>query len=408
MAAAGALDMMWAVAYENGDPLLGDSLDVENAARWRGPQGVLTKALLEAGGSTAGFIEEVNEEPGRYQVHDLWDHAPQYVRKRCDAELQREATGESLAEARARAGRAGAIAKRDLKNQAELAANALAGVATPAYAPHKHLLTPPAPAPAPAPVRMAVSHSAQPASGKPKKAKKSTLREHSPAAVGLKNEYGRQRNGEGLTWFEELITDKHWEAFEKAVEFCSRTNKQPKKLLEYSIKNFPGLSHGRGKFPPPGALVYGGMLDGFLVWDETGTSVNSNSPVHDSVAIEKKYENYPKDLAEQLRQAGLPDLDLAVVKEESRIGRVVLGVQRELEKLPSVSNLMYPLHVCYLASTQRPVELKQWVASGTKPSSIVPRQWVKVQEFARSQARNGHSELWMPLLDLAKELEVQL
>ncbi len=66
--ARGHLELLWDVAYENGDDLLGDAGDVEYAARWKGEPGKLAAALVEA-----GFLDLDGE---RYRVHDLWHHAP--------------------------------------------------------------------------------------------------------------------------------------------------------------------------------------------------------------------------------------------------------------------------------------------------------------------------------------------
>jgi hypothetical protein len=88
--ARGALETLWDVAYENGDEYLGDADDVEAAARWEGEAGKLTQALLDAGrGDGPGFIEELEGRPGRYRVHDLWHHVPEYVRKRRKREDER-------------------------------------------------------------------------------------------------------------------------------------------------------------------------------------------------------------------------------------------------------------------------------------------------------------------------------
>ena len=90
LVARGAVEFMWDTCYENGDEFLGDSADVEAAARWDGESGRLTKALLDAGGGDGqGFIEEVAGRSGRYMVHDLWHHAPDYVRKRRAREDER-------------------------------------------------------------------------------------------------------------------------------------------------------------------------------------------------------------------------------------------------------------------------------------------------------------------------------
>jgi hypothetical protein len=102
----GYLELLWEVAYECGDARIGDAVDVELAACWPGEPGKLCKALLECGGEgRAGFLEEVPGEPGRYQVHDLYDHAPEYVRKRMDREEARRRSGRNLSDVRAEAAR---------------------------------------------------------------------------------------------------------------------------------------------------------------------------------------------------------------------------------------------------------------------------------------------------------------
>lgn len=99
--ARGSLELLWDVAYENGDEHLGDSDDVELAARWQGEPGALAKALLEAGGpGEPGFIEADPDRPGRYVVHDLWDHAPDYVQRRAEREAARVAKGKTISDVR--------------------------------------------------------------------------------------------------------------------------------------------------------------------------------------------------------------------------------------------------------------------------------------------------------------------
>lgn len=71
------LQAMWEVAYESANPFLGSADDVELAAEWEDSerqQGDWFAAVLEA-----GFIDEV---PGGYAVHDLFEHAPRYVKLR--------------------------------------------------------------------------------------------------------------------------------------------------------------------------------------------------------------------------------------------------------------------------------------------------------------------------------------
>lgn len=91
--ARGVLELLWDSCYESGDDYLGTNHDVENLARWKGRPGVLTRALVSAGQPDGqGFIEEVESthaEP-RYRLHDLWHHAPEYVKKRRVRELQRQ------------------------------------------------------------------------------------------------------------------------------------------------------------------------------------------------------------------------------------------------------------------------------------------------------------------------------
>lgn len=95
--ARGSLELMWEVSYESGDPRLGDAEGVEAAARWRGEPGVLFAALRDSGGpGRQGFVEP-DELGEAWLVHDLFDHAPDYVRKRARREDQRRASGQSLA-----------------------------------------------------------------------------------------------------------------------------------------------------------------------------------------------------------------------------------------------------------------------------------------------------------------------
>jgi len=99
--ARGCLELLWDSAYQNGDPYLGEKDDVELAARWKGDHGKLTHALLLAGGDGhAGFIEELPDKPGHYREHDLFDHAPDYVQKRKERELERKKRGVTLSEDR--------------------------------------------------------------------------------------------------------------------------------------------------------------------------------------------------------------------------------------------------------------------------------------------------------------------
>jgi len=143
--ALGCLELMWEKCYQNGEPYLGDEIDVEAAAQWPGASGVLCKALLGAGGDGhQGFIEEVEGKPGRYQCHDLFDHAPRYVGKRLERELARQEKGQSLSQLRSDAGRKGATSSKRAASEQQPDNKRPANCAPPA----------PAPAPAPAPKKI--------------------------------------------------------------------------------------------------------------------------------------------------------------------------------------------------------------------------------------------------------------
>jgi hypothetical protein len=103
--ALGHLELIWYSAGQSGDDLLGDATDVELAAGWDGDPGALVEMLVTAGGAAGGGF--IDEREGLYYVHDLYDHAPDYVRKRADREASRVATGRTISEIRAEAGRKG-------------------------------------------------------------------------------------------------------------------------------------------------------------------------------------------------------------------------------------------------------------------------------------------------------------
>lgn len=86
----GYLETLWEVAYEHGDPVIGDAEAIEAAAKYPGAPGKLFSALLTCGGTNrAGFIE-ATDHPDEYQIHDLLDHAPDYVKKRQKRENERK------------------------------------------------------------------------------------------------------------------------------------------------------------------------------------------------------------------------------------------------------------------------------------------------------------------------------
>jgi hypothetical protein len=93
----GYLSCMWEVGYECGQAFLGDELDVELAAQYPGPKGKLFCALLKC-----RFIDKVD---GGYEIHDLFDHAPDYVQRRMRRELERQQKGLDISELRRQAAR---------------------------------------------------------------------------------------------------------------------------------------------------------------------------------------------------------------------------------------------------------------------------------------------------------------
>lgn len=69
----GLLQTMWFTGYDSRSSLIGDADDVELAAEWPGKKGEWFNAIQ------ADWLDEVD---GRYHIHDLADHAPEYVKKR--------------------------------------------------------------------------------------------------------------------------------------------------------------------------------------------------------------------------------------------------------------------------------------------------------------------------------------
>src|ERR1700731_1297764 len=77
----GLLELLWDSAYENGDPFLGDAADVELAAGWTGEPAPLASPTLPCGAPGRPGLIHPLPDPA-FAIHDLWDHAPDYVRKR--------------------------------------------------------------------------------------------------------------------------------------------------------------------------------------------------------------------------------------------------------------------------------------------------------------------------------------
>jgi hypothetical protein len=101
--ARGSLELLWESCYASGDPRVGDAVTVEALADWRGKAGELAFALTDA-----GFLDqEMDQETGKstFVVHDLEDHAPDYVLKRWEREAKRRSTGQTLRSVRQAAAR---------------------------------------------------------------------------------------------------------------------------------------------------------------------------------------------------------------------------------------------------------------------------------------------------------------
>lgn len=99
--ARGALELIWESCYASGDPCIGDSVTVESVADWRGKAGELVFALTDA-----GFLDqEMESGKSTFTVHDLEDHAPDYVLKRWEREAKRRSEGQTLRSVRQAAAR---------------------------------------------------------------------------------------------------------------------------------------------------------------------------------------------------------------------------------------------------------------------------------------------------------------
>lgn len=132
--ACGSLELLWNVAYQSGDPVIGAVAEVEFAADWKGKPGVLASALVES-----GFLDR--SETGELSVHHLYDHAPEYVKKRMDREDVRSQSGKSIRDVRSEAAK-----KRWHANGNHLDTNGMqTGITTTANG------TPPSPTPTPSP-----------------------------------------------------------------------------------------------------------------------------------------------------------------------------------------------------------------------------------------------------------------
>jgi hypothetical protein len=207
----GYLEVMWHVGYESGDPLLGDAVDVELAAQYPGPAGKLFQALLDC-----GFIELA--DCGRYSIHDLYDHAPEYVQRRAERETKRRLKGQTISDLRREAARKRWGNAGDMQTAAtdgRLHANG----ATPA----------PAPAPAPREASPNGEESAEPTPKPPAAAEEFRRAWNAvPQFVPC-----RKMTGTRLKHFRARLADPDWaaswrEALDRAARlpFCAGTNER--------------------------------------------------------------------------------------------------------------------------------------------------------------------------------------
>lgn len=141
--ARGVLELMWESAYEAGEDYIGTADDLAATVGWTEAPETLARALADAGQpESQGFIDPITTaegKPQQYRIHDLWHHAPDYVKKRREREMDR----------RRRTAPDGAETGRHLDSQS--------GVdRTPSPAPSH------APSPAPAPVQNMFGETAPP------------------------------------------------------------------------------------------------------------------------------------------------------------------------------------------------------------------------------------------------------
>jgi len=159
--ARGVLELIWESCYASGDARVGDAEAVEAIADWRGKAGALVALLVEC-----GFLDRRDGDV--FEVHDLEDHAPDYVLRRWEQEAKRREAGETIRSLRQKAAKIRwkqarqDAAREDAGNSGDINAG---GMQTDASVERLHpdavhvdsksiaSVTPPAPAPAPAPAR---------------------------------------------------------------------------------------------------------------------------------------------------------------------------------------------------------------------------------------------------------------
>jgi hypothetical protein len=79
------LEVLWDSAHECGNPIIGSPEEVEAAAEWPGEPGRFFEAMREG-----RWIDEVDDKPGVWEIHDYFDHAPEYATGRAAREAERK------------------------------------------------------------------------------------------------------------------------------------------------------------------------------------------------------------------------------------------------------------------------------------------------------------------------------
>lgn len=85
----GYLECLWHTAYEACNPVFRDAVDVELSAEWPGEPGTFCAALVEC------HLLDPLEDGSRFEIHDFFDHAPEYVQKRFRREVERRQNGQA-------------------------------------------------------------------------------------------------------------------------------------------------------------------------------------------------------------------------------------------------------------------------------------------------------------------------
>lgn len=81
----GHLEFMWKPAYESGNPTFRSHEMIELAAEWSGEPGVFAKAVCDP---AHNFVDARKND--QFEIHDFYEHAPDYVKKRIEREKQRK------------------------------------------------------------------------------------------------------------------------------------------------------------------------------------------------------------------------------------------------------------------------------------------------------------------------------